>query len=209
MFTGIITEVGTITSLIRKEDSLSYTITFSREWGMNLQRGASVSVNGICQTVTENTETTAEFDAIQETLRCTNAALFQVGEKVNLERALRFGDEIGGHLVSGHISGLAQIVEIKKLPTGVDLKLRAPSSLSEYLIPKGFVALNGISLTVGNVDHDLFSCHLIPETLAKTNLSSKKVGDFLNIEPEETTKTIVETTKRYLRNHPLQTTPIK
>lgn len=164
-----------------------------------LKIGASVANNGVCLTVVEIDDTKVHFDIIDETLRLTNLGELTVGDVVNIERAAAYGDEIGGHVVSGHISDTIEIVKIEKTDTNTAIYLQADSKWSKYLMPKGFVSLNGCSLTIGEtVEEGRFSIHLIPETLNVTTFGTAKVGDRINLEIDPSTQTIVDTVERYL-----------
>jgi riboflavin synthase len=148
--------------------------------------GASIACSGICLTVTNTGEhggrTTFSADAAAETLAVSTAAHWQAGTRLNLERSLKIGDELGGHLVTGHVDGLARIVAREDLPDMARLALRAPPSLSRFIAPKGSVALDGVSLTVNAVEGDTFSSLIIPHTLHVTTLGAAKQGDALNLE---------------------------
>ena len=186
MFTGIVQELGTILSLEDKESGLGIRVSTTKSFLEGLKKGASIAVNGCCLTVTQFSESEVFFDIIQQTLRVTNLKNLALEEKVNLERSLKFGDEVGGHILSGHISCTA-IAELIKSGGESELKLQCPEEWNKYILEKGYVAINGASLTVAKIDDKSFSVYLIPETLQATNLSMIKKGDKLNIEIDQNT----------------------
>jgi riboflavin synthase len=184
MFTGIVSDIGTVIGARRTNDGIELDIaTHYDPEGITI--GGSIACDGVCLTVTavEGTEN-ASFKAFAalETLKVTNAGSWREGTRLNLERALRLGDELGGHSVLGHVDALAEI--IARLPTGDQLRLdlRAPPEIMRLVARKGSVALNGTSLTVNEVDADRFSVHLIPHTLAVTNWADREIGDLVNLE---------------------------
>lgn len=180
MFTGIIQKIAKVIALKKQEGLLSYALQFDDELQKNLVIGASVSVDGICQTVTKIEGEHVWFDAIEETLERTSLKFLEKGSLFNIERAAKIGDEIGGHLVSGHICCSVTLTSIdKNIYT-----LTCPPKWLSFIFLKGFVALNGMSLTVCEVNRDksFFTVHLIPETLKRTTMQYKKIGDLLNLE---------------------------
>lgn len=191
MFTGIVQGTGNVQS-VSGESILTIGIEIpSTE---DLEVGASVSIDGVCLTATSVGDTVT-FDIIPETLERTTLGSLSCGSNVNVERALKYGDELGGHLLSGHIMGTAEIVSV----VNQDYQIRCPSSMAEFIQEKGFIAVDGISLTVGVTDGDgCFNVHIIPETLRLTTLGSKGVGDQVNIEIDAMTQAVVETTKRLM-----------
>jgi len=165
-----------------------------------LDIGASVAVNGVCLTVVEFDSESISFDVIDESLRLTNLGGLDKDSQVNLERAARFGDEIGGHPLSGHIHTQAKLVAIEKNESNRAMQLEVDSVWSPYLISKGYIAINGCSLTMGVVEGSTFWLHLIPETLRVTNLGSCEIGGSLNVEIDHQTQVIVETVERYMKS---------
>ncbi|MFS9538841.1 riboflavin synthase subunit alpha, partial [Klebsiella pneumoniae] len=159
----------------------------------------SVANNGCCLTVTEINGARISFDLMKETLRITNLGDIQVGDEVNVERAAKFSDEIGGHLMSGHIMTTAEIVKILTSENNRQIwfKVQDPT-LMKYILYKGFIGIDGISLTVGEVTATRFCVHLIPETLQRTTLGAKKLGDRVNIEIDPQTQAVVDTVERVL-----------
>jgi len=198
MFTGIVSGQGHIQNIKNNVGYTSITIKATAGFSKNLKRGASVAVNGVCLTVKKGTTDLLEFDVIAETLEKTNFKLLSKGNKVNLERSMKANTEIGGHLVSGHIHGVGVIKSINDRGQTKDLRIQPPASLMEYLFYKGYVGLNGCSLTIGKVFKSSFNIHLIPETIKVTNFQKMKKGDLINIEIDQTTINTVETIKKIM-----------
>ena len=196
MFTGIVQGIATINATSQGESVMTLSITLPET--ENLKIGASVSIDGVCLTVTSIDGLNVNFDVISETLHRTTLSDLDIGSEVNFERALRFGDELGGHLLSGHIMSAGLIHSITENGEGKELSIIAPPTLQKYIIEKGFVAIDGISLTVGVVESNIFALHIIPETLRMTTLGSKQEGDAVNIEIDSNTQTIVSTVERIL-----------
>lgn len=204
MFTGIVQGTAKVASADFKQDNLDYTIILPAHLLYTLTLGASVSINGTCQTVTSIHDDKVSFTAIPETLSKTTLSELKVGDLVNVERSLRIGDEIGGHMLSGHIFGKACINSIEAGIGCTIWKISVPKEWTQYLIKKGYVAIDGASLTVVEVCSDSFSVHLIPHTIAATTFQNKKEGDLVNIEFDSITQLIVETCKKMFleRNTP-------
>jgi riboflavin synthase len=200
MFTGIVQAQVQVKAVTRRHDFVRLTLQADPALLQQLQRGASIAVNGTCLTATEFDSTAGwvSFDVIDETLQKTNLGALQSGDRVNFERSLKFGDEIGGHIVSGHISATAEILKITRTHDNCAMQLSFPAELTAFIQPKGFIAVDGASLTVGAIEGQSFWLHLIPETLAVTTLGNKQVGDRLNLECDQQTVTIVQTVERYL-----------
>ena len=198
MFTGIVAGQGYINKIKNNVDYASITIKAPAGFSKNLKRGASVAVNGVCLTAKKGATDLLEFDVITETLEKTNFKLLSKGNKVNLERSMKANTEIGGHLVSGHIHGVGVIKSINDRGQTKDLRIQPPASLMEYLFYKGYVGLNGCSLTIGKVLKSSFNIHLIPETIKVTNFQKMKKGDLINIEIDQTTINTVETIKKIM-----------
>jgi riboflavin synthase len=176
-------------------------VRIAPEYLTGLSLGASIANNGCCLTVTKIDGDLVSFDLIQSTLGITNLGLLQVGDKINIERAAKIGDEIGGHLMSGHILTFATLVECVVTEHNTTLWLTLPPQYAHFLFEKGYIGLDGISLTIGQVDSNRFCVHLIPETLARTNLGWRKVGDVINIEIDPQTQVLVETVQRLLQKN--------
>ena len=198
MFTGIVSGQGYIHKVKNNVDYASITIKAPAGFSKNLKRGASVAVNGVCLTAKKGATDLLQFDVITETLEKTNFKLLSKGNKVNLERSMKADTEIGGHLVSGHIHGVGIIKSINDRGQTKDLRIQPPASLMEYLFYKGYVGLNGCSLTIGKVFKSSFNIHLIPETIKVTNFQKMKKGDLINIEIDQTTINTVETIKKIM-----------
>ena len=197
MFTGIVAGTGTIFEM-SGEEVVRIVIDFESVTTDNLETGASVSIDGTCLTVVEINSPNISFDVIPETLQKTTLGSKSSGSIVNLERALKMGDELGGHLLSGHILGMGEITERVEGKENLDLRISCPSHIMKFVQEKGYIAIDGISLTIGNVDKTSFSLHLIPETIALTTIGGKEIGDKVNIEVDSMTQTIVTTVERIL-----------
>ena len=198
MFTGIIQGTAEIVDVVEREAFRTHTLRFPRESVEGLRPGASVAHNGCCLTVTAIQDDLVSFDLMQETLRVTNLGTLKKGERVNFERAARFGDEIGGHQMSGHISCTAGVIEVIKSENNHQIRFLLPEEFSRYLFAKGYIGIDGISLTLGQVSGPAFDVNLIPETLARTNIGGRRPGDRVNIEIDPQTQAIVDTVERIL-----------
>ena len=180
MFTGIITDVGAIRSLTQAAD-LRVEIATAYDLG-SVDIGASIACNGVCLTVVEKTVDSFAVDVSAESVSFTNIGDWHVDAPINLERALKVGDELGGHIVSGHIDGVAKIVTMHQDGGSTRVTLRAPGALAKFIAPKGSVSLNGTSLTVNEVNGSEFGINFIPHTKAVTTWGGSKVGDQVNLE---------------------------
>ena len=198
MFTGIVLGTAPISEVIRKDQFQTHILDFPAVWLDGLEIGASVAHNGCCLTVTKIEGTKVHFDVIDETLRATNLHQLQVGDRVNIERAAQFGDEIGGHLMSGHIACQASIIEVNQTQTNCQIWFELAPQWMRFVMAKGYVGIDGISLTVGQVEENRFCVHLIPETLSRTSISTKGQGQTVNIEIDPQTQAIVSTVERVL-----------
>jgi riboflavin synthase len=211
MFTGIVQSQGCVTSIKHKDRASQIVINVEHYLVDKLELGASIAINGVCLTVVEfssieNGRAEIVFDVIDETLRVSNLVQLAVKDNVNVERSLKVGDEIGGHMVSGHVHCQAMLVKKQQTDTNCALTFSCQSTWMKYILAKGFITLNGISLTVGAVSDNTFTVHLIPETLARTNLATidvkipiEKEGDNfsqVNVEFDQQTMTIVTTLER-------------
>jgi len=197
MFTGIVAGMGRVES-IEGDELVRLVINFSTVSTEGLEIGASVSVNGVCLTAVEITGSTVAFDVIAETLNLTTLGTLAEGNWVNLERALKVGDEIGGHLLSGHIMGTGEIIVREETNENTNLVIDCPADIMRFIQPKGYIAIDGISLTVGRVEENTFSLHIIPETLRLTTLGVKGLGSDVNLEVDSMTQTIVATVERMM-----------
>nr|WP_314265369.1 riboflavin synthase subunit alpha [uncultured Moellerella sp.] len=199
MFTGIVQGKALITEIIEKPNFRTHVMQFPAELLAGLETGASVAHNGCCLTVTKIEGDKISFDLVKETLRLTNLGNLTVGAAVNIERAAKYGDEIGGHIVSGHVITTAEIAKIFTSENNHQIWFSIYNkALMKYILHKGFVAIDGISLTIGDVINNRFCVHLIPETLERTTLGQKRLGDTVNIEIDPQTQAIVETVERVL-----------
>jgi riboflavin synthase len=195
MFTGIVTALGTVREVqpIGGRHDLRLVIGVSPEFlaqPIPAALGASICCSGICLTVVQMTGDSFSVDASAETLSKTTAGAWKVGSRINLERSLRLGDELGGHLVSGHVDGVAEVISATPENASVRWRFRAPAGLARYVAPKGSVALDGCSLTVNEVDGEVFGVNIIPHTSSVTTFGTLQPGDRVNLE--------VDTLARYV-----------
>ncbi|MFM9271041.1 riboflavin synthase subunit alpha [Halomonas elongata] len=204
MFTGIVQGTAEVVAIEEAEDFRTHVLRLPEALRQGLAIGASVAHNGACLTVTSIDGERVGFDLMRETLRLTNLGDLQLGDRVNIERAARFGDEIGGHAMSGHVMGMAELVEIEEAPNNRRLWFEPPERLGRFLFDKGYIGVDGASLTIGEVRDGVagrgvrFCVDLIPETLARTVLGERRTGDRVNIEIDPQTQAIVETVERVL-----------
>ncbi|MEP1766249.1 MAG: riboflavin synthase [Sulfitobacter sp.] len=180
MFTGIITDIGTITELTQEGDLRARITTGYATAGIDM--GASIASDGVCLTVVDLGPDWYEVQVSRETVDMTNLGDWQVGRRVNLERALKVGDELGGHIVSGHVDGVAEVIAMRDEGDSTRVTLRAPAALAKFIAPKGSVALNGTSLTVNEVDNCDFGINFIPHTKVATTWGDVSVGHRVNLE---------------------------
>lgn len=203
MFTGIVQTKATVLSTEQHQGVLRLVLSVGLQYIEKLEIGASIAINGCCLTVVkfsaaENQLAHVYFDVIDETLKLTNLGKLSAADKVNFERSMTFGSELGGHIISGHIHCTALIDDIINTQDNCKIKLILAAQWQKYVLYKGFVGVNGASLTVGETDEHGFWLHLIPETLAITNLGSAKIGEQFNIEVDQQTFTIINTVENYL-----------
>lgn len=182
MFTGIIEDMGTVRGLVRKGPDAELTIAPGRMDASGIALGESIAVNGVCLTVKAVSRDSFTIDASAETLSRTSLGTLERGGKVNLERALRAGDRMGGHIVNGHIDGVGRVERIEPLGESKVFWLAVPAGLAKYVVEKGSVAVDGVSLTVNEVRGGRFSVNIIPFTLSETGFGALGVGDVVNIE---------------------------
>lgn len=199
MFTGIVQGKGEIVSIESGNEITTFQIRVPSTEG--LQIGASVSIDGVCLTATAFTDDIVSFDVIPETLDKTTLGQLEEGNNVNVERSLRYGDEVGGHLLSGHIIGRGLVSKAERVGDGAQYSIIAPPDVRKYITSKGYVGIDGISLTIGDVSEDHFDLHLIPETLRLTTIGEKQIGDAVNLEIDSTTMMVVETVERMMREN--------
>jgi riboflavin synthase len=182
MFTGLISELGTVTAITKGESSAIFTI-YAPLLIPEIKLGDSVAVNGVCLTATSITQTSFTADVMVQTLSLTSLSQVSVGSAVNLELAAQLNARMGGHMVSGHIDGVATVVGLKQGEKWLQFDIKVPEKLSKYIVNQGSIALDGVSLTVGEInDANLVTVWLIPETLARTNLAAKQPGELVNVE---------------------------
>ena len=199
MFTGIVQGIAPIHSVIEKTNFKTHVIKMPQELLTGLEIGASVAHNGVCLTVTKIDKDLVSFDLMTETLRVTNLGSLHEGDYVNIERAMRMGTEIGGHILSGHIYCTAKVAQIIPSENNLQIRFELPQTdVMKYILHKGFIAVDGISLTVGEVKGRQFSVNLIPETLQRTLIGQRRVGDLVNIEIDPQTQAVVDSVERYL-----------
>ncbi len=200
MFAGITLGLFEVVALNKAPDLITYTVSFSSELCKNLKLGDSIAVDGVCQTVVKIENSHVSFQAIQETLDKTTLNALHLGTYVSLERSLRVGDAIGGHEISGHVFGTAIIHQKIVEENTLTLIIQCAPNWMKYILSKGFIAVDGSSLTVGKTlpKQGLFYLHLIPETLKLTNFAHKEVNSKVNIEFDYKTKTIVDSVERIL-----------
>jgi riboflavin synthase len=181
MFSGIIADIGSIKQANDRDGGLRLMIATSALDLSDVQTGDSIAVNGICLTVVEHGADSFAVDVSRETLNCTEG-LDAIGAPVNLEKALRLADRLGGHLVSGHVDGVGEVIEFSNLGESWKLDIRAPQALAKYIAIKGSITINGVSLTINQVSGGEFSVNLIPHTLVITNLKNLRAGSRVNLE---------------------------
>jgi len=211
MYTGIVQGTSKVVKLDKKNGILNITLFFDDALIDQLTLGASVSIDGVCMTVSGINGSNISFDAMKETLENTTIGEIEVGSLVNIERSAKQGIEVGGHILSGHVEGMAEIVNIEFDEDNLVISFSFPRGWNEYIFHKGFVGVNGASLTV--VKHDAqkneFCVYFIPETLRLTTFLEKKTGDHVNIEIDYQTKVIVDTVKNYMNQKNLIGTKLK
>tara|TARA_B100000965_G_scaffold139116_1_gene115788 strand:+ start:5727 stop:6326 length:600 start_codon:yes stop_codon:yes gene_type:complete len=195
VFTGIVAGTAPILRIDEGEGIRKITVDLG-DFLDGLETGASVSLDGVCMTVVSIDSGLVTFDAISETLDRTTLSDRSEGDLLNVERSMRLGDELGGHILSGHVMGTAEIIESSTVGEGLDLLISIPDGCSPFILEKGFIAVDGMSLTVGKCDEGSFGLHIIPETLRITTLDKKVVGDRVNIEIDSRTQAVVETMLR-------------
>jgi len=195
VYTGIVAGTAPILNIEERDGVRSFTVDLTG-FDNDLEIGASVALDGVCMTVVGIDSGQIGFDAIEETLGRTTLADRSTGDTLNVERSLRMGDELGGHLLSGHVMCTAEILERTNVGEGVNLRIFMPDEARPYILEKGYVAVDGMSLTVGRVDESGFNLHIIPETLKVTTIGRKEVGESVNIEVDSQTQAIVDTLSR-------------
>ena len=197
MFTGIVQGVAHVAAVADRQGLRRLRLAFAPGFAQGLEVGASVAVDGVCLTVTALQDDVADFDAMQQTLGLTTLGTLAPRMRVNVERAARDGAEIGGHPISGHIDVQGEVLEVRRPPNNHVLRIAVPASHMRYVFAKGYIAVNGASLTVAEADRHAawFEVWLIPETLRATTFADKREGDALNIEIERGTQVMVDTVR--------------
>ena len=192
--------MATLRSIKDNDDHIRWVVDLPTGTGTGLEVGASVALDGVCLTAVNIDGDVASFDLIQETLDRSTLGLRTPGDSLNIERALRYGDEVGGHLVSGHVMGVGTIASVSYANDTADLIIDAPPDIKNYIFEKGYIAIDGISLTVGETNSNgSFNLHIIPETLRRTTLGQKNSGSLVNIEIDAITQAVVDTVKRVMQ----------
>jgi riboflavin synthase len=198
MFTGIVQAVATVAAISDRPGLRTFVLEFPPGFLDGQDIGASVACDGVCLTVTEHVgPQRASFDVMQQSLKLTTLGALQVGSRINVERAARDGVEIGGHPISGHVDFQASVAEVRQPENNHVLRIQVPQEWMRYVFPKGYIAINGASLTVAEADRRAgwFEVWLIPETLRQTTFGAKQPGDALNIEIERGTQVMVDTVR--------------
>lgn len=183
MFTGIVEEKGKVLKVVHQGEMKRLTLEVSFDL-TEVQLGDSININGVCLTVVEKRGSAISVDLSPESLQMTTLSRVKEGDQVNLERALRLSDRLGGHVVTGHIDGIGEITERRKEGNSLHLKIRIPRSVRPYVVQKGSIAIDGISLTINECQEDWIRLTLIPYTLEKTTLMQKRVGEEVNVEAD-------------------------
>jgi riboflavin synthase len=199
MFTGIVEKTAVVAGIADGPGFRRLTLTLDVE---NLKIGQSIAVNGCCLTVAENSEDETVFDVVKETLDKTNLGMLKIGDWVNIEQSMKAGDRVDGHFVQGHVDGLATLVNIVSDASESRLTMEAPWALAKYIVPKGSVAVDGVSLTVAAVKDNVFEVALIPTTLNMTTLVKKSIGWQFNLETDILSKTVVSWLERQHEQKP-------
>ena len=198
MFSGIVQTVGKIESIKDKNHIKTIRIETHGNYLEDIAIGQSVSVDGVCLSLVKKNKEYCEFEAVEETINRTTLGSYKQGTKVNLEKSLKFGDTVGGHFVSGHIHTKGRIVEVELIGESKNILVEIEEKWIKYLTEKGYISVNGASITIGKVSKNTFYIHLIPETLKTTNLDELIYDNYVNLEFDQTTIAIVDTTERLI-----------
>ncbi|MEM9742816.1 MAG: riboflavin synthase subunit alpha [Pseudomonadota bacterium] len=206
MFTGIVQALLPIQSVTDEPNLRRLSIDLGNELAEGLELGASVAINGVCLTLSELTGPIAQFDIIHETLALTNLGSLALGSRVNVERSFTVGAEVGGHIVSGHVSCSVPVVDIKTDRNRRDLSFELPADWGRFILLKGYAAIDGASLTISELNQEAarFGVSLIPETIERTTLGQVEIGDRVNLEVDPQTQAIVTTVERMAASGQLQ-----
>ena len=198
MFSGIVQTVGKIESIKDKNHIKTIRIETHGDYLKDIAIGQSVSVDGVCLSLVKKNNEYCEFEAVEETINRTTLGSYMQGTKVNLEKSLKFGDTVGGHFVSGHIHTRGRIVEVELVGESKNILVEIEEKWLKYLTEKGYISVNGASITIGKVSKNTFYVHLIPETLKTTNLDELIYDNYVNLEFDQATIAIVDTTERLI-----------
>ena len=198
MFSGIVQTVGKIESIKDKNHIKTIRIETYGDYLEDIATGQSVSVDGVCLSLVKKNNEYCEFEAVEETINRTTLGRYKQGTKVNLEKSLKFGDTVGGHFVSGHIHTRGRIVEVELVGESKNILVEIEEKWIKYLTEKGYISVNGASITIGKVSKNTFYVHLIPETLKTTNLDELIYDNYVNLEFDQATIAIVDTTERLI-----------
>ena len=198
MFSGIVQTVGKIESIKDKNHIKTIRIETHGDYLEDIAIGQSVSVDGVCLSLVKKNNEYCEFEAVEETINRTTLGSYKQGTKVNLEKSLKFGDTVGGHFVSGHIHTKGRIVEVELIGESKNILVEIEEKWIKYLTEKGYISVNGASITIGKVSKNTFYVHLIPETLKTTNLDELIYDNYVNLEFDQATIAIVDTTERLI-----------
>ena len=198
MFSGIVQTVGKIESIKDKNNIKTIRIETHGDYLKDIAIGQSVSVDGVCLSLVKKNNEYCEFEAVEETINRTTLGSYKQGTKVNLEKSLKFGDTVGGHFVSGHIHTKGRIVEVELIGESKNILVEIEEKWIKYLTEKGYISVNGASITIGKVSKNTFYIHLIPETLKTTNLDELIYDNYVNLEFDQATIAIVDTTERLI-----------
>ncbi|WP_176083740.1 riboflavin synthase subunit alpha [Martelella sp. HB161492] len=196
MYTGIVQAVRPLEAVTKNTGYTEFAVTFTDDLLSELKIGASVNIEGTCMSVTSINGHRVTFDAMAATLERTNLGKLKSGDRVNVERSAKLTDEIGGHVMAGHVATTAAVEEISITDEGAYIRFRVPEDWAKYIFPRGFLAVNGCSLTVAEADGNLFTINLIPETLRQTTFANYRPGDLLNIEVDHQTMVLVDVIER-------------
>ena len=198
MFSGIVQTIGKIESIKDKNHIKTIRIETNGDYLEDIAIGQSVSVDGVCLSLVKKNNEYCEFEAVEETINRTTLGSYKQGTKVNLEKSLKFGDTVGGHFVSGHIHTRGRIVEVELVGESKNILVEIEEKWIKYLTEKGYISVNGASITIGKVSKNTFYVHLIPETLKTTNLDELIYDNYVNLEFDQATIAIVDTTERLI-----------
>lgn len=182
MFTGLIQSVAKLAALTPQRESSVFTIQTQPDFLVGVELGDSIAVNGVCLTVTALSETTFTVDVSAETLSCTTFGSLQLQQSLNLEKALTLAQPLGGHLVTGHVDGVGEVVKLHRTDESILIAIQAPSTIAKYIARKGSISVDGISLTVNQVEHLIFEVNIIPHTWNNTAILDYQIGTYVNLE---------------------------